>query len=146
MYDLAFGEAFPIEPQQVGQLLCIATIGLLLGWLFRVNQHDFAALPYTERSDQPVVEAANFENRHEIRIHLGELLEERFDLFRSSTDLSTELGVSIFVTNTNGDLLCVLVDCEVQHFGFLLSLASQRLRRVSESGETYFFSIQSPLS
>ena len=51
MYDLALGETFAIKPQEVRQLLRVTAICFLLGWLLRVNQHDFATLPFAERID-----------------------------------------------------------------------------------------------
>ena len=38
-----------------------------------LNQHDLPAVSFTQNFDQPIVETTNFENRHELLIHFGEL-------------------------------------------------------------------------
>ena len=45
-----------------------------------LNQHDLPAVSFTQNFDQPIVETTNFENRHELLIHFGELHEKRVDL------------------------------------------------------------------
>ncbi len=99
---------------------------------------DLSTLPLTQFRDQPIVKATNFEKRHELGIHLDQLLKKRSDLLGTRTDLSAQDRVSIFVADTNGDLLAVLVNCQVQHLWVLLGGTvgePTRLRRDSSNQE-----------
>jgi len=117
MHWFASCQPLTVEPQEIGQLASITSIGLLFGWFLWMNEDDFMTLPFVQFGDQPIVKTANFENRHEIGIHFGELLKEGFDLLSTRTYLSAQNCVSIRVPDTNGDLLAVLVNSEVQHYG-----------------------------
>lgn len=68
--------------------MSISSIGLLLGRLLGVNEYDLAAVPFPQTFDPPIIETADFEDCHKLRVHLGELLKERLDLFRASTHLA----------------------------------------------------------
>jgi hypothetical protein len=87
-----------------------------------MNQHDFSALPLPKVFDQPIIETTDFEDRDELRIHLAELSKKHRELLGTRTYLTAQHRVSVFVANTNRDLLGVLVNGEVQHLKVLLCL------------------------
>jgi hypothetical protein len=109
------GQPFTIQPQQIGQLPSIASIGFPLGRSLGMNEHDLSAVPPAQLLDEPIVETADFENRHELWAHFREFLKKRFDLLSTGADLPAQNRVPLFVADTNGDLLAVLVNGEVQH-------------------------------
>ena len=76
-----------------------------------MNEYDLAAVPFPKNIDQPIVETTDVKNCHELRVHLGEL-RKRPDLFGAGTNPLGQHRFSVFVADTSGDLLGVLVDCE----------------------------------
>ncbi|NJR13579.1 MAG: hypothetical protein HC779_04260 [Phyllobacteriaceae bacterium] len=61
---LSSEQSQPIDPQQLAQGIGVAAVGLLLGLLLRLNQHDLTAAVFRQQPQQPIVEAADFDDRH----------------------------------------------------------------------------------
>jgi len=78
-----------IDPQQIGELLSVTSIGLPSARLLGVNEHDFSAALFSQVFDQPIIEPTDLQDCHELGVQLDELHEERFDLFGAGTDLPT---------------------------------------------------------
>ena len=82
----------PIDPENFGQGRGVAAVGLLFRSLFRLDQHGLLAVVLVEHFQQPVVEAADFQNRHKAALGdriTAQLLQERLDPPPLGADLST---------------------------------------------------------
>ena len=84
---LTGSQSLTIDPQSIGELLSVTSIGLPFARLLGVNEHDISAPLFSQGLDQPIIESTDFEDRHELAVHLGKLLKKRLDLLGSGTDL-----------------------------------------------------------
>jgi hypothetical protein len=85
---LAREQPVSVDPEQFAERSRITSIRLTLLPFIRLNQDHLRAAVVSQHADQPIVKATDLKDRHELRVHLGELLKERFDLFGAGTNLS----------------------------------------------------------
>ncbi len=114
-----------VDPQQAAELVGVATVGLLLGPLFRLDQHRFPAAVLAQHFQKPVVEPADFEDRREPPLGVGEppqVFEERPHPTPFRRNLPSQHGIPGLIADTDGQLLAVLVDSKVEHLSVLLSV------------------------
>ena len=55
---------------------------------------------------------------HELRVHRHDTIEKLPDLLGACTDLSFQDVLTLVIANGHGDLLCMLIDGDVQHQSF----------------------------
>ncbi len=120
---LAFQQPFSVDPQQLTQRVGVPAVGLLLGPLLGLDQHRLPATVFLQHFEQPIVEPANLQNRHKPSLRLRPLAEPREKRphtlpFRAHLTLLEH--VALLVADIHGQLLAVLVNCEVQHQWFSL--------------------------
>jgi hypothetical protein len=113
---LPLEELLPMDPEQVAQLAGIAAIGLLLGPLRRLREHGFATTVLLEHRQQPIVHAADLQDRQKAALRpglLGKIGKEGTNLLPLCTHLPLENHGPVFAAQIHRQLPLVLVDTEV---------------------------------
>ena len=110
---LALQQPGAVRPQQFAQRGCIASIRFSFLSFFGLNHDHLLAAVVIQHPDQPIVEAADFEDNHELLATLqtlaGELLEECMDFLWPRRDLPSQQDITGFVSKRNRNLTCMLV-------------------------------------
>ena len=105
-----------VDPQQAAELMGVAAVGFLLRPFLGLDQHRLSAAVLGQHFQQPVVEAADFDDRYESAFRFGEspqFLEKRPHTLPFRANLPSQDDVPRFIANTHGQLLAVLVDSKV---------------------------------
>jgi hypothetical protein len=94
----------------------VAAVGFLFRSLFNLDQDRFSAAVLGQHFQQPVVEAANFDDRHEPAFRFGEpsqFVEKRSNTVPFGRNLPPKNDIPRLIANTHGQLLAMLVDSKV---------------------------------
>ncbi len=105
-----------VDPQQPAELVGVAAVGLLLGPLFHLNEHRFAAAVLGQHFQQPVVEAADFDDCRKPPVGLGkppQFVEKPPHPLPFRRNLPSQHGIAGLIADTDGQLLAMLVDSKV---------------------------------
>jgi len=110
-------ESLSVDPQQFAERVGVAAVGLDFRLFLGLDEDDLFDAVVGQRFEQPIVETADFDNGDHAASSglLLELGEEVFEAFRLGADLSIEDDLAEVISQRDSELLCVLVDSEVQH-------------------------------
>jgi len=118
-------ESLTVVPKEFAEGIGITFVGLVHGGIFGLNDNDFGASGLLEFFEEPVVEAADFDDCHVATMFaclLGKVGEKVVNVGVIGTDLSFLHDISLFVSDIDGQLVLVLVDSKVQHDGYSMGL------------------------
>lgn len=103
---LLIGDLFAVKPEQFTQCGGIELVGLFLTGVFGLNQDKSLAAEVFEHFEQPVVEAADFDDRPVAAVFLeaslGQPLKELKQFVWPGADLSSQNNVAILISQVDG--------------------------------------------
>lgn len=113
-------EPFAVVPEEFAECVGITFVGFFVRGMVGLNDDDFVAIDFFEFFEEPIVEAADFDDSHEAAMLSGffsELLKKIVTSVMIGANLFFLNDISVFVSQIDCQLVLVLVDSEIQHLG-----------------------------
>ena len=113
LHALPAQQPLPVDPQQLAQPVGVAPIGFLPRPSLRLNQQHLATAPAGQAFEQPIVEAADFHERHIAAVGsaaLSQLAEIAFHGPPLGAHLPALDHRALLVSQIDGQLFAVLID------------------------------------
>ena len=117
---LSTAKPIPVIPEQLAEGVGVTFVGFMHGGVIGLNDDDFGTAGFSEFVEEPVVEAANFDDGHVATVFscfFDESGEKFVNIVTIGTDLAFLHDIALFISDIDGQLALVLVDSKVQHGG-----------------------------
>jgi len=111
---LSPSEQVAVIPKECTKGICISFVGLVWGGLIGLDDNDLGASGLLEFGKQPIVEAADLDDCHVATMFacfFGKGDEKIVNVGVIGIDLSFLHDFSLFVSDIDGQMVLVLVDC-----------------------------------